>query len=225
MNQKNIALFLFCGVLVACHDKHAATNENFSLALRAYLAERGELCLGKNEWPIDVTEREAELGTRDAKQMPVLERLGIVSSTDAVAQRKSEEEVYSVRVKRYELTAAGRTFYHPRNVKNAQGNVVRSSDLCAAELSLDQIKNSQVTTAANGQQSAVLWYTYRVAPAPWTADPEVQRVFPMVARVIHGAGKDELREEVTLGKDGWVAVDVLGGSSAPSPSASQASAR
>ncbi len=225
MNQKKFAFFGLCAVLGACHDTQAPSKQNFSVALRAYLAVRGELCLGKSEWPIDVTKREAELGTRDAKQMPVLERLGLVSSKDAIAERKNEEDLVHVPVKRYELTAAGQKYYQVRKRENSQGKVVASSDLCAAELSLDQVKRWQVSTGENGRPSAVLWYTYRVAPAPWTTDPEIQTVFPLVARVIHGAGTDELREEVTLGRDGWVAEELLGNAGSPRPSTSQASAR
>jgi hypothetical protein len=211
--------------LGGCRDERAANAENFAKALHAYLAERGQLCVGKSEWPIDVSEREAELGTRDAKQLPVLERLGLVSASDAVAKRKSEDEVYEVRVKRYELTPEGRKFYRVRHAKNARGELVTTGDLCAVELSLDQVKHWEVTNGANGQQSASVSYTYGVAPAAWTQDPEVERVFPAVARVIHGAHEDELREGVTLTPAGWVADDLLGQTRAPSPTEARVSTR
>ncbi|HTQ03210.1 MAG TPA: hypothetical protein VMI54_05115 [Polyangiaceae bacterium] len=225
MSTQRIACALACAAVVACHDTQADSPENFSRALDAYLAERGELCVGKSEWPIDVTAREAELGTRDAKQMPVLERLGLVTSSDAVARRKDEDQTFEVPVRRYELTPAGREFYHARSEQNAQGDVVAGSDLCVAKLTREKLVSSHVTNDAKGRRSAVLWYTYRVTPAPWTADPEFLRVFPAVAHVLAGAGKAELREEVTLTADGWVALELLGGAKSPSPAASQASAR
>lgn len=224
MTTNKAVHLLLCAALVACHDERAANTENFTRALDAYLAERGELCVGKTEWPIDVSAREAELGTRDAKQLPVLERLGLVSATDAVARRKDEDRTYDVPVRRYELTPAGHAYFHARSVRNASGKVVPSSDLCVAKLTLDQLKSSHVTTDAKGQRSAVLWYTYHATPAPWASDPEVGRVFPAVARVLHGAGKDELREEVTLTPAGWVANELLATVAPPSPAASQASA-
>jgi hypothetical protein len=224
MMSKSFAVIFACASLVACHDKRAPNAENFAPALVAYLAERGELCVGKSEWPIDVSEREAELGTRDAKQLPVLEQLGLVRSADATATRKNEDETYEVRVKRYDLTPAGRSYYHARKSKDAQGNLVAQADLCAAKLSLDQVKSWQLTTSSAGRQSAVLYYTYHIAPAPWATAPAAQRVFPAVARVLQGAGKDELREELVLTADGWVASELLGTPSAPAPTASQASA-
>jgi hypothetical protein len=225
MNQNTIALLLLGATSAACHDQRAPSVENFTPAIQAYLAERGELCIGKTEWPIDVTEREAELGTRDAKQLPVFERLGLVSSTAAIAQRKVEEETIEVPVKRYDLTPAGRVYYHARTSRDAQGRLVSHSDFCAAKLSLDQIKSFRVAPATGAPQSAVVFYTYHVAPAPWTADAEAMRVFPAVAHVLAGAGKDELREELTLTPNGWVANELVGATSAPVPTASQASAR
>jgi hypothetical protein len=225
MNPNQLGPFFACLALVACHDKRAPTVENFAPALVAYLTERGELCVGKTEWPIDVTEREALLGIRDAKQLPVLERLGLVSATDAIAQRKNEDQTVEVPVRRYELTPAGRAYYHTRTGTDRQGRSVSRSDFCAATLTLDRIKSFQVTTSSTGQKSAAVYYTYHVAPAPWTADPEIQRVFPMVARVIQGASKDELREELTLTDRGWVANELIGAPNAPAPAASQASAR
>jgi len=225
MNKKQMVLLILCTLPAACHDAQAPSVENFSRALDAYLAERGELCVGKSEWPIDVTEREFELGTRDGKQMPVLERLGIVHATDTVAQRKDEDQTFEVPVKRYELTSAGRAYFHPRSVKSRQGDLVAGSDLCAVRLTLAALKNSEVSTDTKGQKSAVLWYTYHVAPAPWTSDPEFLRVFPAVAHVLAGAEKDELREEVTLTPAGWIANELLTNPAPPVPASSQASAR
>jgi hypothetical protein len=226
MKTKKLALsFLACAGLVACHEKSAPTPENFTRALTAYLAERGELCVGKTEWPIDLTQRERELGIRDAKQMPVLERLGLVSSSDAITTRKTEDGTVEISVKRYELTPLGLTYYHPRVTTDGQGKTTSRPDFCVATLTLDQIKSSQVTTSSSGQKSAVVFYTYHVAPAPWTADPEAQQVFPAVAHVIQGAGKDELREELTFTDQGWVANELLGTPGTPAPTASQASAR
>ena len=222
MKSKSLRIIVICAAMAACHDQRAPSAENFAPALEAYLAERGELCLGKTEWPIDVSEREAALGTRDAKQLPVLEELGLVRSADATATRKNEDETYEVRVKRYELTSAGRSYYHARKSKDAQGNLVSQPDLCAAKLSLDQVKSWQLTTSTAGRQSAVLYYTYHVAPAPWATAPAAQRVFPAVARVLQGTGKDELREELVLTANGWIANELVGTPS-PAPTASQAS--
>ena len=48
----------------------------FTRAMNTYLEKRGDLCLAKSSWPIDVTQHEIDIGARNAVQMPVLERLG-----------------------------------------------------------------------------------------------------------------------------------------------------
>ncbi|WP_295538004.1 hypothetical protein [uncultured Pseudacidovorax sp.] len=40
--------------------------------------------------------------------------------------------------------------------------------------------------------------------APWARDAEAQRVFPMVARVVEGDGRLELRQAFVRGEQGWV---------------------
>lgn len=220
------ASLLLLAALAGCHKPSEENAENFGAALNAYLAERGDLCVGKTEWPIDVSEREFELGTRDAKQMPVLERLGLVSSWDTIAERKNEGEVFQLRVKRYQLTDAGQKYYHQRTIKNAQGEPQPSGDLCAARLSLDKVTHWQASTTSGGHRVAALSYTYHVNAAPWTSDPDIQKVFPAVTRVVQGAEKAELVEGVTLTDNGWVADDLIGvPPSAKLPGPAQASAR
>ena len=51
-------------------------------AVAAYLADHGDLCVGKFTWPPDVTLADREGGSNDAVQMPVLEHLGLVESTE-----------------------------------------------------------------------------------------------------------------------------------------------
>lgn len=121
--------------------------ETLDAALHAYLAKRGDLCLAKNTWPIDLTQHEIDSGARNALQLPVLERLGLAS---------------------WELHGSG----------------------------------------ANRQ--AVVTYTYRVDAASWTKDAEVQKVFPVVAGVIRGAGTAQLQETFAYRDAGWIAVDLQG---------------
>jgi hypothetical protein len=52
-------------------------------------------------------------------------------------------------------------------------------------------------------------YTYQVKAAPWTGDEELQKVFPVVAQVIRGAGSAQLQETFRKTETGWVAVDLL----------------
>jgi hypothetical protein len=129
----------------------------------------------------------------------VLEKLGIVTSSDAVVDQAGKQ----VRVRRFELTEAGRKSYIAR-----PGEDPSRKDLCAAHLSLDKIVTWDLSRDAEGEH-AVVSYTYSVDPQPWARDPEAQRVFPAVARVLQGAGSAQLKETLTLTNEGWVAKELL----------------
>lgn len=199
--------------LSACGHEDPATAANFTLAVNSYLQQHGDLCLAKTEWPIDVTPHEVQIGDRNAVQMPVLERLGLVTSTLANGEIRAEGERVAVVVKRYVLTDAGRKNIVVRHAVRggAPGRAVTAqtgSDFCAARLRLDKVVSWQVKPIADGTQEAIVSYTYKVDAAPWTRDPEVARVFPVVARVAAGAGSAQLQEAFRLTPAGWVAEDL-----------------
>lgn len=184
-------------------DARAATPENFAPLLDRILAERGDICLGLFDWPIDLTEAEAGTHARHAVQFPVLERLGLVRST-IVAVPKSRENPDGA-IKRFELTDAGRQFYKP-HPRMARDNAQHVGDFCVAHITREKIVDVRLDTRDAQHPQAVVSYTYKVEPAPWMADTEAQRVFPMVAHVINGAGGGlQLRQGFVLGEGGWAA--------------------
>jgi hypothetical protein len=203
----------------ACHakpapDRNAANQDNFARGMVAYLAARGELCLGK-EFPLDVTEREFQLRARNAVQMPALEHLGLVTSSAAMGQITTEDGPVAVPVTRFELTEAGRHYYRTQpGVGEGQrahgvGEGQRAhGDLCVAKLSLNKVVSWEMA-AEKGARSAVVSYTYHVEAAPWTRVPEIKAVFPAVDRVVMGADSALLKEGFTLTNDGWVANELL----------------
>ena len=192
----------------ACHpkpkaDPNAATRENFTRGTVAYLAARGELCLGK-EFPLDVTEREFASGARNAVQMPALEHLGLVTSAHTMGQVTSEDGPVAVPVTRFSLTDTGRQYYRVR--AGAAEGEKQHGDLCVAKLSLNEVVSFEM---AEDKRSAVVSYTYHVEAAPWTRVPEVKAVFPAVDRVVAGAETALLKEGFTLTKAGWVANELI----------------
>jgi hypothetical protein len=197
-------LFLTTG---ACHAKTEASVDNFTAAMTTYLQQRGDLCIARSDWPVDVTLDDFAAKTRDAIQLPALERLGLVDSSVVSGASK---------VTRYQLTAEGRRHYLDRETHRAvspesprHGN----ADFCVAHLALDKIvgwdlhQRSGATTEAT--TSAVIRYTYRVEAPAWTRAPAARRAFPAVDRVINGAHAATLDEEVTLTAAGWVANELL----------------
>jgi hypothetical protein len=191
--------------LAACVGRTEANRDGFTAAVNGYLDKRGDLCLGKYDWPIEVSAQEIQAGGRNAVQLPVLEKLGVVRSTAVSADDHPQQGAALLMVRRYELTETGKKYYLKRE---GGGTRAHPADFCAAKLSLDKIVGWEVHK--NGAQSeAVVTYTYRVDAAPWAQDADAQRVFPAVARVLSGAGKAQLREAFTLTEYGWAAKDTV----------------
>jgi hypothetical protein len=196
--------------LSACHKKPSvdlklATQGTFTRGMVAYLAAHGELCLGK-ELPLDVTAREEQLRSRNAVQMPALEHLGLVTSSETMGQITTEDGPLAVPVTRFELTDSGRQYYRTR--PSAAEGEKPHGDLCVARLSLDKVVSWEMPSGKAGT-SATVSYTYHVQAAPWTRVPEIKAVFPAVDRVIAGASSALLKEGFTLTNDGWVANELL----------------
>jgi hypothetical protein len=208
MKQKLLLGLILCSAFAGCADKRAPTAANFARGLRDYLRVRGDLCLGLSEdqWPIDVWPGSAAVHDRNALQLPVLQKLGLVSSSDAVVDKATVAGVSRVAVRRYRLTDAGRATLVKRPTLAGGPGIV---DLCAAKLTLDKVASWEVTERGGGQRGALVHYTYRVDAAAWTRDPDARRVFPMVDRVVRGAGSAQLEEGFTLTADGWVANELL----------------
>lgn len=196
--------------LTACHpDTRELNRANVMKAMNAYLETRGDLCLAKSSWPIDVTADEEQGGSRNGLQMPALEKLGLVAGSDVRIDKTAEDgSTSTVVVRRYRLTDAGAKFYLPRAAhKRPSGNRFAEADhdFCAARLSLDQVVGWETP---GGPSEAVVTYTYKIAPAPWTSDAGVRQVFPMVDRIIRGAGVLELKEVLVRTDSGWEAKDL-----------------
>jgi len=201
--------------LSACTRTAEPTAEVFTAAMNTYLAKRGDLCLGKNSWPIDVTQHEVDVGARNALQMPVLEKLGLVASTVAEIDVNDEGTLHHMKVRRFALTDAGHKYYLTRDpgreTAKISGAAAPKGDFCAAKLNLDHVVGWELHKTADGaQRQAVVTYTYRIDAAPWAQDAQVQKVFPVVSSVVRGAGTAQLQETFTLTEAGWVAVDLQG---------------
>ncbi len=179
-------------------------------AVTRYLAGHGDFCLGKMDWPVELSALDERARGRDVVQMPVLESLGLVKSSMATALRVegpgADEGAapVPVAVRRYELTAFGASFVREREivVPGPQGDrVVRRRDLCAAHLALDAVVD---WTPGGTPGRFVATYTYLATPAPWAASPAFRQAFPMAARVIDGAHAMPLKQGFKRVGDEWV---------------------
>jgi hypothetical protein len=204
-----IALTLCAG----CHDDSQDANRaNFTATINDFLTQRGHLCLGEYDWPIYVTTGDQAAHTNHSMQMPVLEKLGIVTGKDLVVQRTDESgKKITANARQYQLTEEGQKYYlHiPEVIATATKRVTHPADFCAATLTLDKVVGWEPPMQREGKTVTSVVYTYKIEPAPWAKDPDAQRVYPVVKRVIEGAGTMQLREGVHLSSKGWVSDEIF----------------
>ncbi len=183
-------------------------HQELQKALENYLTSQGNICVGKFEWPIDVTEGDVRVHSRDSMQMPVLEKLGLVKSSTATVQRPTENGPKTLPSTRYELTEAGQKFYLEKDQTTGSGggSVEHHRDFCGARITLDRIVLWSKPEDPPDLHQVTLTYTYHVVPSEWMNDPDAQRVFPMLDRLIKGDGAMQLEERLQLAANGWVPV-------------------
>lgn len=192
-------------------NKLQPSNKLISAALTKHLSQQGDFCIGKFNWPIDVSAKDIELGSRDSIQLPVLEKLGLVSASAGNVMRKEDSETdVKVAVKRYSLTDEGKKYYLVKTMPSLAANgktVVHQGDICVAKLSLDKVVRWDQTKTVNDHLETIATYTYKINATEWAKKSEVQTVFPMVARVINGEGTLQLQQRIRLIDKNWVAVN------------------
>jgi hypothetical protein len=201
-----IALALFClSNMALAGNSSEPTQKSMQTALKKYLAQQGNFCLGKFDWPIDVSEAEFAMKTKDALQMPVLEKLSLVAAGTAEAPRKVGDTELLVPVKRYVLTETGKAFYLPKQtVTTAAGKkILHTQDFCAGKLSLNKVVRWEKPEMQGDSQVTTATYTFKIAAAKWTHDPEIQKVFPMLALVVNGEGTMQLKQQFRWTGNSW----------------------
>ncbi len=201
--HKRVGIVLLAASLAACHpaDPRLANRENFKRALQTYLSSHGDMCIGKFTWPIDVSYRDAQARSANSLQMPVMQKMGLVSAQQIEGRGEP--------VMRYQLTDAGRQFYvhKPMQSLTPQGAMVtHDGDFCYGHMQLDQVIGWGRVQEVAGQPQTVVTYTYRIDAAPWTRNAEMRRVFPMVAMIVDSGGALQLKQTLRLSDKGWVGV-------------------
>ena len=180
------------------------SERELTRAVTDYLSDHGDLCVGKFIWPRVVTQQDQLTHTNDAVQLPVLERLGLVESTEISAPAAVDA---TTTAKRYSLTAKGRRFYlqKKRTTLGVHDQPVEhDQDLCVARLKLDKVVKWSPPEQVHGHLETVVRYTYHIKSADWMADPEARKVFPVVDRIIRGAGNMMMTATLQAKNDTWV---------------------
>ena len=182
------------------------SESELTRAVAHYLSDHGDLCVGKFTWPRVVTQQDQLTHTNDAVQLPVLERLGLVESTEisapvaadvatnAAAQgsQSGSAAATAETARQYSLTAKGRLYYQEKKritLGKHDTPVEHDKDLCVASLKLDKVVKWTPPEQVHGHPETVVRYTYHVVKsADWMADPQARQVFPVADRIIRNQG-------------------------------------
>jgi len=180
------------------------TNPNqkqLTEAVKSFLADHGDLCMGKYSWPRDVTPGDEHTDPNDAIQLPVLERLGLVHSVEVPAPAEQ--------TRRYSLTEKGRKYYlRKKHTVIGRHDYVteHDADFCVAHLTLDKVVKWSPPEPTHNHLETVVRYTYHVKAADWMSEPEAQKVFPIADRIIRGDGVLMMSATVALQDGKWMPV-------------------
>jgi hypothetical protein len=209
--KKNLRwLMLFAALLsVSCATKKDANEKNFSEAINAYLANRGQLCLGiTSTWPVDLNESERRMTVGRAPVMAALEQIGLLRSHETTSESTPlfSARPVKITVLRYELTEEGKKFYREKQGAISPSNKQPQGDLCYGQQDLDKIVKWQGPAPVGDSEEASVFYTYKIDDlADWAMNPDVQRIFPGIVSTINGADKTVMNQALTLTNHGWEA--------------------
>jgi hypothetical protein len=195
-------------LLAGCGSKNDANVKDLSEATNAYLAKKGQLCLGiSTKWPVDLQDSDLRPGNVKASEMAALEKVGLVHSQNTEAEYTTlSGRPAKAKVLRYELTDEGKKFYRERNVVGLGPNKEALGDICFGQQALDKVSKTEGPVKIGDTTGATIYYTYRIDNlADWANNPEIQKVFPGIVRTLNGAGKATLNQNLTLTDQGWKA--------------------
>jgi hypothetical protein len=205
--MRRFSLLFLAGVisLTACDNARKPVDSNFRQAINQYLIKHSEACtsIGR-EFPVDVTESEQKLESGISSQMAVLERVGLVRSSNTTAVVHGMMDALrgptpTQPVKRYELTAEGQKYF-----RQTHGPLGQTGSFCYGQKTVDSIVKWTAPVAVATDSQSEVTYTYKIANlAPWAEMPDIQRVFWDVRTTIKGISKTTAVVGVQLTNQGW----------------------
>src|SRR5580700_7669882 len=206
----NVAYVMILGTLLlaGCGSKSDANVRDLSDATNAYLAKKGQLCLGvSTKWPVDLQDSDQRPGNVKASEMAALEKVGLVHSQNTEAEYTTlSGRTAKAKVLRYELTDEGKKFYREKSVVGLGPNKEALGDICFGQQALDKVSKTEGPTRFGNTTEATIYYTYRIDNlADWANDPDIQKVFPGIVGTLNGAGKTTISQALVLTPQGWVA--------------------
>jgi len=206
----SVAYVMILGTLLlaGCGSKSDANVKDLSDATNAYLAKKGQLCLGiSTKWPVDLQDSDQRPGNVKASEMSALEKVGLAHSQNTEAEYTTlSGRPAKANVLRYELTDEGKKFYREKNVVGLGPNKEALGDICFGQQTLDKVSKTEGPIKIGDTTGATIYYTYRIDDlADWANNPDIQKVFPGIVGTLNGAGKTTVNQALVLTAQGWVA--------------------
>jgi hypothetical protein len=196
-------------LLAGCGSKSGAKVKDLSDATNAYLAKKGQLCLGiATKWPVELQDSDRGPGIVRGSQMAALEKIGLVQSHEEETEFTPLSGTRAVKVKvlRYELTDDGKKFYQQKDALGLVGENNIRGDICFGQQALDTVLKTEGPVTIGDKKEMTLYYTYKIENlADWAKNPDIQRAFPGIVSTINGAGKTTMNQNLTLTDQGWEA--------------------
>lgn len=197
-------------LLVGCSSKTDPSESNFNKAISAYLEKKGQLCVARERWPVDLTAGEIrnELPQYPGQpsRMAALERAGLVASSQQEVPVKNwfGKSDGKQTVTRYVLTEKGKSFFKPNESRGDDSQV--SGELCYGRKAVDKIVKWDEPISFQGYQETSVKYQYRIEDlAGWAKDEKLQALYPAIKSSIEHAGSELQSHGVHLTNLGWEA--------------------
>jgi uncharacterized protein YcfL len=209
MKNNELCVMVLGTLLVAgCGSKSDPNVKDLSDATNAYLAKKGQLCLGiSTKWPVDLQASDQQAGNVKGSEMAALEKVGLAHSQNTEAEYTTlSGHPAKAKVLRYELTSEGKKFYGEKDVVGLSPNKEALGDVCFGQQIVDKVSKTEGPIKVGDTTEATIYYTYRIDNlAEWANNPDIQRAFPGIVRTLNGVGKTTVNQALTLTKEGWQA--------------------
>ena len=93
-----------------------------------------------------------------------------------------------------------------KNTNTGGKKVLHTHDFCAGKLSLYKIVSWEKPVMQGESPITTVSYSYKMVAAKWTQDPEIQKVFPLLATIVKGEETMQLKQQFRLEGKNWVPV-------------------
>ena len=186
-------------LLSGCSGKETPNDTTFRNAIDQHLQAHGQVCAWLGQpFPVDISEGQQSPGI--ASRITVLEKSGLVQSTDTVAIRPDMLGGSTQRrVRRYEPTAEGRQY-----LRQVRAGLGQSAGFCYGTKTVESIIERTRPSPIGPAPEIVVVYTYKIPDlASWAKRPDMQSEFGDIRSSIGGISKTHETIGLELTNKGW----------------------